>query len=190
MTNGNAFIYEYYANASVTEALRAADEFDLIHFDIGCQWLPFGAIAKTRVLFTIHTSSLNDDEWALARYPDVPLSAISHFQMQAIAQKCFRKFPVVYNGCDFDAYDPAFESGKYLAFLGRMSAYKNPLDAIRIAKENDMPIVLAGRPQDEQETPCGGAAFSRAVDRTLRPRHDRSDGVRHAGRRARSWLGP
>jgi glycosyltransferase involved in cell wall biosynthesis len=62
-----------------------------------------------------------------------------------------RQFPIVYNGCDFDAYEPRYETGEYLAYLGRMSPAKNPLGAIRIAKACKLPIVLAGQPQNAAE---------------------------------------
>jgi glycosyltransferase involved in cell wall biosynthesis len=58
---------------------------------------------------------------------------------------------VVYNGCDFAAFEPRFEPGRYLTFLGRMSPEKNPLGAIQIAQACDVPIVLAGVPQNPKE---------------------------------------
>jgi glycosyltransferase involved in cell wall biosynthesis len=87
----------------------------------------------------------------LKKYPQVPVSAISHFQISALEKERREKIPVVYNGCDFDAFEPSFEPGKYLVFLGRMSHDKNPLDAIRIAKKAGMPIVLAGIAQGKKE---------------------------------------
>jgi glycosyltransferase involved in cell wall biosynthesis len=71
--------------------------------------------------------------------------------MHGAALRLGREFPIVYNGCDFNAYDPSFARGQYLAFLGRMGPSKNPLDAIRIAQMVEMPIVLAGQPQNSAE---------------------------------------
>ena len=62
-----------------------------------------------------------------------------------------RPFHVIHNSCDFDAYDLAEPPGEYLAFLGRMGAHKNPVDAIRIARAAGLPAVLAGRPQTQEE---------------------------------------
>lgn len=148
---GEAYMFEYYANAVMTDVLRRAREFDIIHFHLSPAWLPLAALSPTPVLFTMHTSPHRDDEWAMRRYPEVPAVGISEHQMHATGLHLGRKFPVVYNGCDFDKYEPTYEPGEYLAFLGRMSPAKNPRDAIRIAQAVGMPIVLAGRPQNAEE---------------------------------------
>jgi glycosyltransferase involved in cell wall biosynthesis len=134
LARGDAYMFEYYANAVMTEVLRAA-----------------GELSPTPVLWTMHTSLHRDDDWAIGHYPEVHVSGISHDQLHGRALRLGRDFPVVYNGCDFDAYEPSYEPGEYLVFLGRMSHGKNPRDAIRIAQAVDMPIVLAGRPQNGQE---------------------------------------
>lgn len=147
MAAGQAASYEYYANASVADVLVAGGQFDVIHFHIGNQFIPMSRLSKTPSLHTLHTFLIQDDQWMLNRYPDVPVAAISKCQVRSIP----REIPVIYNGCDFDAYDPGLEPGKYLAFLGRMSHAKNPLDAIRVAKKLGMPIVLAGKAQSGKE---------------------------------------
>ena len=151
MANDRVIYYETYVNGAVADVLQAQGDFDVIHFHVGNQWVPFGSLAKTPVLFTLHTQPNADDEWALARHPQVPVAGISRFQAQSIAALRSREVPVIYNGCDFDAFEPSFEPGKYLAFLGRMNHDKNPLDAIRIAEKIGMPIVLAGAAQQPQE---------------------------------------
>jgi len=152
MAAGSVANYEYYANAAVAEALLAQDEFDIIHFHIGCDHIPSGALAKRPVLFTMHTQPGPDDAWVLQKFPQVPVAAISRFQVKDLQAAPGRaEIPVVYNGCDFDAFDPSYEPGKYLVFLGRLSYDKNPLDAIRIAEKAGMPIVLAGNALGKKE---------------------------------------
>ncbi len=151
MSRGEALMYEYYMNAAMASVLAVQDEFDIIHCHLPPAWLPLGAATRTPCTFTLHTSPHGDDEWAMANFPHTGVVAISHAQVAAASAKLGRKFPVVYNGVDFARYDASFEPGKYLAFLGRMSREKNPLDAIRIAQAADMPIVLAGRPQNAAE---------------------------------------
>jgi glycosyltransferase involved in cell wall biosynthesis len=135
----------------LAEVARHQHEFDLIHFHCSTGWLPMASMLKTPAIFTMHTQPHHDDEWVMRRWPDVPVNGISKAQMQAMAIKLGREYPVVYNGADFAAYEPRFEPGHYLAFLGRLSPQKNPLDAIRIAQACEMPIVLAGQPQNEKE---------------------------------------
>ena len=147
MARGEAGSYEYFAGACVADALIAAGEFDVIHFHIGNEFIPMSQLTQTPSVHTLHTFLIQDDEWVLRRYPKVPVAAISKFQVRSIE----REIPVIYNGCDFDAYQPGLEAGKYLAFLGRMSHDKNPLDAIRVAKQLGMPIVLAGKAQSAKE---------------------------------------
>ncbi|MHA3775288.1 glycosyltransferase family 4 protein [Verrucomicrobiota bacterium sgz303538] len=147
----DAYMFEYYANAVVTDALRRSGEFDLIHFHLSPAWIPLAALSPKPALFTMHTSPHRDDEWAMRRYPEVEAVGISEHQMHATGLHLGRQFPIVYNGCDFDAYDPLYEPGEYLAFIGRMSPAKNPRDAIRIAQAVGMPIVLAGKPQNGDE---------------------------------------
>lgn len=151
MARGDALMHEYYLNAAMADALAAQDEFDVLHFHLSPTLLPLAAAARKPCIFTYHTSPHADDEWALRRYPQVPVATISRAQFAQTSARLGREFPVIYNGVDFSAYAPSFEPGKYLAFLGRMSPQKNPLDAILIAKEAGLPIVLAGKPQNAEE---------------------------------------
>jgi glycosyltransferase involved in cell wall biosynthesis len=151
MARGDALMYEYYLNAAMASALASQEEFDVIHCHLPPAWLPFAAALRTPCTFTLHTSPHSDDEWAMQNFPQASVVAISHAQVAAASARLGRKFPVVYNGVDFAAYDASFEPGKYLAFLGRMSPEKNPLDAIRIAGAAGVPVVLAGRPQNAAE---------------------------------------
>jgi glycosyltransferase involved in cell wall biosynthesis len=148
---GEAYCFEYYASSAMAEVLADAGNFDIIHYHLSTAWLPLAAAAAAPGLFTIHTSPHVDDEFVFRRWPQVAVNGISRFQMHAAGVHLGRDFPVVYNGCDFGAYEPCFKPGEYLAFLGRMSPEKNPRDAIRIAQAVDLPIVLAGQPQNAQE---------------------------------------
>ncbi len=151
MARGEALMHEYYMNAAMAAAIEAQDEFDIVHCHLPPAWLPFAAAMRTPCTFTLHTSPHTDDEWVLRNFPRASAIAISHAQVAAASARLGRKFPVIYNGVDFASYDASFAPGKYLAYLGRMSREKNPLDAIRIAQAADMPIVLAGRPQNAAE---------------------------------------
>ncbi len=148
---GEAYCYEYYTSAAMAEVLARAGDFDVIHYHLSSAWLPLAATTKTPGLFTMHTCPHIDDEFVFRRWPQVAVNGISRCQMHGAGVRSGREFPIVYNGCDFGAYDPSFEPGGYLAYLGRMSMEKNPLDAIRIARSVEMPIVLAGQPQNARE---------------------------------------
>ena len=148
---GEMYMFEYYANSTMAEVLREARHFDIIHYHLSSAWIPMAGTCRTQGLFTMHTSPHLDDEWVMRRWPGVAVAGISQCQMHAASVKLGRDFPTIYNGIDFDSYEPCFEPGKYLAFLGRMSPEKNPLGAIQIALAAEMPIVLAGQPQNANE---------------------------------------
>ena len=152
MSKNIAGNYEYFSNAAVAETLRRADDFDLLHFHIGTAWIPFSVSVKTPALWTMHTFSCDDDVWAARHYPQAYIVGISRDQVRNLAAaRSDEEIPIVYNGCDFSSYEPRFEPGSYLAFLGRMAHDKNPLDSIRIAKKLGMKILLAGNPQKRSE---------------------------------------
>lgn len=150
-TENRAYLFEYYANSMVAEVLQNAAQFDIVHYHLGTAWLPLAATSDVASLFTLHTSPTIDDDWVFRRWPQVPVTGISRCQMHGTSLRLGRDFPVIYNGCDFDAYEPCFSDGRYLVFLGRMGPSKNPADAIRIAQAVDMPLVLAGQPQNAAE---------------------------------------
>lgn len=151
MEKGRAWEYEYYESCNIAEALRASKSFDIIHSHVGCYAIPFGTFSRTPILHTLHNPITPDATWLLKRYANAAVTAVSRQQIAAIPEQRRRGIRVINNGCDFDSYEFSPSPGKYLAFLGRMGAGKSPLDAIRIANEAGMPIVLAGQPLDEEE---------------------------------------
>jgi len=151
MANTEANVYEPYANAAVTRVIERAGDCDVLHFHIGMQWLPFASLSTTPSLFTIHTFASYDDRWLARNFPGVALNGISHYQAAQVEHGTGRSIPVVYNGCNFETFQPNYEAGQYLAFLGRMSHDKNPLGAIQIAQAAGMPIILAGQAQEKKE---------------------------------------
>jgi glycosyltransferase involved in cell wall biosynthesis len=151
MAETGAYVYEAYANAAFARVMERAGDCDVLHFHIGMHWMPFASLLKTPGIFTIHTFASYDDRWLAQAFPNVTLAGISNYQAGQLEEGTGLKIPVVHNGCDFGAFDPRYEAGRYLVFLGRMSHDKNPLDAIRIAKAAGMPIVLAGQAQQAKE---------------------------------------
>jgi glycosyltransferase involved in cell wall biosynthesis len=159
---GRRFEYQYYANLSMSEALRQAGTFDLIHSHVGTSVIPLSALSETTLLHTIHTGLF--DRSVFTGHPDLPIVAISRDQLQAVGVEPCKNTPVIHYGCDFSAYDFSAEPGKYLAFLGRMGPHKSPLDAIRIARTVGMPLVLAGSPASGREVPYFEAEVKPLID--------------------------
>ena len=151
MERGSAWEYEYYEACNFAEALRASSSFDIVHSHIGCYAIPFETLSASPVLHTLHNPITPDAIWVLERYPESSVNAVSRRQLTGVPEHRRQGIRVISNGCDFETYQISVASGKYLAYLGRMGTGKSPLNAIRIAKEAGMPIVLAGLPLDAEE---------------------------------------
>lgn len=142
---------EFAHVSAVAEALRDSGRFDLIHFHMGPITAPYSAIARVPTLHSMSTPVHPDELWTLMRYPDARMTARSHSQIEDVDAERRRSIDVVYNSCDFGFFTPPAGPGRYLAFLGRMGGIKNPVDAIAIARQVDMPIVLAGEPVEPED---------------------------------------
>jgi glycosyltransferase involved in cell wall biosynthesis len=151
MERGRAWEYEYYETCNLAEALGRGRSFDVIHLHVGAYAIPLGALSSAPVLHTLHNPVTPDAIWLLHRYPDVPVTAVSRQQIAGIPEERRQGIRVVHNGCDFASFEFGAGPGGYLAFLGRMGPGKSPYDAIRIADEAGLPIVLAGQALDDEE---------------------------------------
>jgi glycosyltransferase involved in cell wall biosynthesis len=151
MAAGEALEYHHYATSAFVEALRDGASFDVIHCHLGASEIPLGELSAAPVLHTLHSPLTVDDLWVLDRYPRAAVTTASRFQASAIRPERRGTVRVIHHGIDFGEYTPAYEPGRYLAFLGRMGPQKSPAEAIRIARGAGLPIVLAGGPQNADE---------------------------------------
>jgi len=151
MERGRASEYEYYETCNIAEALRGSNSFDIIHSHVGCYAIPLEILSRTPILHTLHNPITPDGIWLLERYSKAAITAVSARQIAGIPEPRRSGIRVINNGCDFDSYEFSPLPGKYLAFLGRMGAGKSPLDAVRIANQAGMPVILAGQPLDDEE---------------------------------------
>jgi glycosyltransferase involved in cell wall biosynthesis len=132
----------------VPETLHAAwvfeqaAEFDVLHSHSYHFALPFTRFVSTPVVHTYHVQLGPEVLEGFERYPETQLVAISDFQRRGL--EAFDSVPVIHNGIDVEAFPFAAERGEYLAFLGRMIPSKGPAEAVRVAREIDMPLVMAG----------------------------------------------
>ena len=80
------------------------------------------------------------------RYPEAQLVAISDFQRSEL--EGFDDVPVIHNGIDADAFPFSAKRGEHLAFLGRMIPSKGAAEAVRVARELGIPLIMAGPSTD------------------------------------------
>lgn len=124
-------------------AQRARD-FDVIHLHI--DWLPLPLLKRLGVPFvtTCHgrldLPGLGD---VIERFPAAPFVSISDNQRKPLPRAHWVR--TIYHGLPKDSLRPRYESGSYLAFLGRFTAEKGPEAAIRIARAAGMPLRVAAK---------------------------------------------
>jgi glycosyltransferase involved in cell wall biosynthesis len=123
---------------------RHTAEFDIIHCHV--DWLHLPLLARLDVPFvtTLHGRlDLPGLRAVIQRFPRVPLISISNNQRAPLPEANW--MGTVYHGLPPHSIRPSFEAGRYLAFLGRLSADKGPKAAIRIAKEAGIPLRVAAK---------------------------------------------
>ncbi|MGY3447131.1 hypothetical protein ACVW17_007132 [Bradyrhizobium sp. USDA 4473] len=133
------------ACALLIEAIaERAREFDVIHSHV--DWLPLPVLTRAGVPFltTMHgrldLPGLSD---VVGAFPQAPFVSISDNQRQPLPGAHW--IATIPHGLPKDLFWPSYESGSYLAFLGRLTAEKGPEDAIRIARAVRMPLRIAAK---------------------------------------------
>ncbi len=135
--------YKLIGLAKVIEILLK-ENFDIIHNHIGWRFLPFIKILKTKVVTTLHGPlDIGYQRFIYQKFPNSCYISISKNQREPLPKLNF--VGNVYNGIDITSFPFKEKSGNYLAFLGRMSPEKGPLEAIKIAKKMKMKLVMAAK---------------------------------------------
>jgi len=145
----DAWDWQFSESAHAAEAFAHAAEHDVIHAHDLHFALPFAALVDVPVVETQHVESSPEVRAAQRRCPNVHLAAASEHQRSLLGDGV--DVTVVAHGVDVDAFTFSARPGDYLLFLGRLLHDKGPLDAIRVATDADMPIVLAGPLVEGQE---------------------------------------
>jgi glycosyltransferase involved in cell wall biosynthesis len=142
---------------------RAA-EFDVLHFHIEHFHFPLFREIASRTVTTLHGRQDHRDRLPFfAGFPEMPLVSISDAQRAPIPHVNF--VATIHHGLPLDLLRPNYRPrGRYLAFLGRISPEKGPVEAIRIAKSVGIPLKIAAKvdPVDE-------AYFREVVEPLLSP---------------------
>jgi len=126
------------------QVIRRSDEFDVLHFHTDYCHFPVSKSLRLPSLTTLHGRLDIPDLQPLYRcFADVPLVSISKSQRRPLPAANW--IGNVYHGLPTGLYEPRFESGDYLAFLGRISPEKRPDRAIKIALQSGMKIKIAAK---------------------------------------------
>lgn len=130
---------------SFAALMECLTDFDVVHFHT-----EFYQFMMNQLLCVPHLSTMHgrldtlDYRHLFQKYPNMPVVSISNAQRQPIEQANW--VDTVYNGVPADNFDYQPKSSQdYLAFVGRISPLKNPIDAIKIAIEANIPIKIAAK---------------------------------------------
>ena len=123
-------------------AFERADNFDVIHSHTYHFALPFSRFISTPSVHTYHVQLGPEAVRAFRLYPDAHLVAISEYQRSTL--EGLEDVTVIRHGIDTEAFPFGRANGGYLAFVGRMIPSKGADEAIRVARECALPLVMAG----------------------------------------------
>ena len=134
-----------YEQMMLCDVYRNAHRFDIIHSHVGCAALPYSDFSKTPTVHTMHGIFTPDNEKMFRHFAWQPFISISEAQREP--RLGLNYIHTVYNGIDTSIYP--FQSTPtqpaYLAFVGRLSPEKGPLEAIKIARATGLPLKMAGK---------------------------------------------
>jgi glycosyltransferase involved in cell wall biosynthesis len=126
------------------EVFSRADEFDIIHFHLDYLHFPSSRAAGIAQVTTLHGRlDLPDLPPLYKRYPDMPVVSISKAQRRPL--QVANWVGNVYHGLPAETFSLGDGSGKYLAFLGRISPEKRVDRAIEIALQVGIPLKIAAK---------------------------------------------
>ena len=134
-----------YEQMMLHDVYRQADHFDIIHSHVGCAGLPYSSLVKTPTVHTMHGIFTPDNEKMFRQFAWQPYISISEAQREP--RLGLNYIHTVYNGIDTKAYPFCATPTQppYLAFVGRLSPEKGPLQAIEIARASGLPLKMAGK---------------------------------------------
>ena len=122
-----------------------AAEFDVLHFHIDHFHFPIFRHLPIPSLTTLHGRQDHRDSLPFfARFSDMPLISISNAQRASLPHSNFAA--TIYHGLPQNLHEANYRpDGGYLAFVGRISPEKGPVDAIRIAQSLGIPLKIAAK---------------------------------------------
>jgi glycosyltransferase involved in cell wall biosynthesis len=143
-------VYSFHV-ALLAEVYHHAGEYDIIHSHLDYLTLPFAAGTTTPTVITLHLPlDAPGQMLAMRAYPDANYVSISDSQRAPLPDVHWAA--TVYHGIDVNRFPFYPEPGAYLAFVGRISPEKGPIQAIEIAKATGVRLKIAAKvdPKDRR----------------------------------------
>jgi len=126
------------------QVVQQKDEFDVVHFHIDYLHFSLSRREDLSQITTLHGRLDIPDLVPLYReFSEMPVVSIS--DSQRVPLPWINWMGTVHHGMPEDLLLPVLETGKYLAFLGRISPEKGVDKAIEIALRAEMPLKIAAK---------------------------------------------
>ena len=133
-----------YHMLMIERVRQQREQLDLIHFHIDYLHFPVSRCAKLPNVTTLHGRlDIQDLKPVYKEFREMPVVSISDAQRRPLPFAHWQG--TVHHGLPPGLYEPSFEPGKYLAFLGRTSPEKGLDEAIAIARLAGVPLKIAAK---------------------------------------------
>jgi glycosyltransferase involved in cell wall biosynthesis len=134
-----------FEHMHLADVYQQAHHFDVVHSHFGYAALSYSTFSKTPTVHTLHGSFTPENERIFRRFAWQPFISISESQREP--RLGMNYIHTVYNGIDTAVYSFQPEPAQpiYLAFVGRLSPEKGPVEAIKIAHATGLPLKMAGK---------------------------------------------
>ena len=142
---------------NLCRAVEQSARFDVLHSHAYLWGLPLEPLARAPMVHTMHVLPGDDQAALWAMTPDACVTAISRFQWSAYPDR--RPAAVVPHGVDPARFTLREDPEDYVCYLGQFTPGKGPIEAIGVARELGMRLLLAG-----PESPYFSAAVEPLVD--------------------------
>jgi len=130
--------------AMLERVFKRASDFDIIHFHIDGLHLPLARRHPGATVTTLHGRlDLPGLDVLYREFSEHPLVSISNAQRAPLPWAHWAD--TVYHGLPIELHQPSFGTGRYLAFLGRISPEKGLPRAIEIARRTGIPLKIAAK---------------------------------------------
>ena len=124
-----------------------ASQFDIIHWHLDYFHFPMSRRLGVPQLTTLHGRlDIPDLQPVYAEFGDMPLVSISMDQRAPLPDALW--VGSVHHGLPPSEFTPSYESGRYLAFLGRISPEKRADRAIEVARLAGLPLKIGAKVDD------------------------------------------
>ena len=123
-------------------------QFDVVHNHMGYSALPFLRNLKCLSLSTNHNPVKDYCSDIYLKFRELPFVAISNAYRRLNYPLDLNYIATIYNGIDIGINVDLTRVRRYLLFLGRICSDKGTVEAIHIAKRLGVPMVFAGKVDD------------------------------------------